>query len=333
MRIKKSCWLLVVVMPLLTVGTVYASPIVIIEDGTDQAVQGFFTFPVGFAAFPISFRSDIGTGFFGETTEDELADVLTVTFPGEAAKFATGESGTVFQLGFQKGSKIDQIAIGEPGLLGGTSDFVALYFDANTQKFAVGFTSCSICIEPPTDVTVPEPAVKVAATAFVKSPAKFRSKLAKSRLPLLTRSPSTSRSSARLTLPLAATVRLLKESPFEVSVPVPSRVTKPPLCEKDPEFVKFPATVRLFAERSRDPKIVRAPSNSALPLNVVPPALAIVRLLMAWAPVVKVPVAPSITTVPFWGTKVPPEIVKLPLTLRLLEFGALKVPPEREKSP
>ena len=158
MRIKKSCWLLVVLMPLLTVGTVYASSIVITEDGTDQAVQGFFTFPVGFAAFPISFRSDIGTGFFGETTEDELADVLTVTFPGEAAKFATGESGTVFQLGFQKGSKIDQIAIGEPGLFGGTSDFVALYFDANTQKFAVGFTSCSICFEPPTDVTVPEPA-------------------------------------------------------------------------------------------------------------------------------------------------------------------------------
>ena len=83
-----------------------------------------------------------------------------MTFPGELARSITGEGdkGTVllFQKGFVSGGKIDQITVNDPGLFGGTSDFVALYWDTGT-KFAVGFTSCSVCTIPDDFVVSPEP--------------------------------------------------------------------------------------------------------------------------------------------------------------------------------
>jgi hypothetical protein len=132
------------------------------ETGGDDPIT--FTLPAGVPAFPVTFRSDILSGFFGESEATaELADILTVTFPGEAAKTLTGESGTLFQKGFVIGNKVDQVTVSDPGLLGGTSDFVALYLDTTTNKVAVGFTSCSVCLIPLD--TVPEP-----ATALVLIP-------------------------------------------------------------------------------------------------------------------------------------------------------------------
>src|SRR5690348_7239474 len=64
----------------------YAGPS-ITEDGTDQPIT--FILPPGVAAFPVTFRSDVG-GLIEDTFETgtELADLLTVTFPGQAQGFA-----------------------------------------------------------------------------------------------------------------------------------------------------------------------------------------------------------------------------------------------------
>src|SRR5205085_8442299 len=110
MSIKKSAWLLAANTLLLLSPLPGAS---ITEDGTDQPLQNLFTFPTGFAAFPISFRSDVSPD---DEITNELADILTVTFPGEAQRTATGaipDAGqtNLFQKGFVTGPKIDQITV------------------------------------------------------------------------------------------------------------------------------------------------------------------------------------------------------------------------------
>jgi PEP-CTERM motif len=159
MATKKSAWLLAATT-LLILNPLHGASIT--ENGTDQPVQQLFVFPPGTAAFPISFRSDVSPDNEGS----DLADILTATFPGEAQRSVTGsipDAGTTFlyQMGFKTGGKIDQITVDDPGLFGGASDFVALYFDTVNGKFALGFTSCSVCSIPPQQATIPEPTTYV----------------------------------------------------------------------------------------------------------------------------------------------------------------------------
>jgi len=151
---RKLPWLFVA-FTLLAISALHGASIT--ENGMDQPIT--FTFPPGFGAFPVDFRSDVSPD--NETT-NELADILTVTFPGEAQKTATSPTPEVgqtnlFQRGYLTGTKIDQVTVDDPGIFGGTSDFVALYFDATRGKFAVGFTSCSACSLPADQFSVPEP--------------------------------------------------------------------------------------------------------------------------------------------------------------------------------
>ena len=117
----------------------YAGPS-ITEDGTDQAIT--FILPPGVARFPVFLRSDVG-GLIEDTFETgtELADLLTVTFPGQAQQFAAGESGSVAQNGFvTPGMEIDEVAVNDAGLAFTVSDRVGLFIDP-AGRLAVAFTS------------------------------------------------------------------------------------------------------------------------------------------------------------------------------------------------
>src|SRR5262245_4824030 len=79
-------------------GKAYASA-TLTESGPDQTICDptgacLFELPTGIPKFSVKFRSDmLGVGFASPDTEgpgNELADLLTVTFPGETQKSASG---------------------------------------------------------------------------------------------------------------------------------------------------------------------------------------------------------------------------------------------------
>jgi hypothetical protein len=132
-------------------GKAYAAA-TLTENGDDQTIcdptgDCLFTLPTGFPKFLVKFRSDkLGVGIASPDTEagNELADLLTVTFPGETQKFASGERGQVLQNGFVNGGTVplDTVTFVEPTTFRTFfSDSVGLFFDTANTKVAVTFAS------------------------------------------------------------------------------------------------------------------------------------------------------------------------------------------------